>query len=103
VMLQGAQDLLNMLQMYLLSFVEYADVIQIHNHKRVCEWLQYVIHHLLECGRGISQAERHDHPLEDSFFRLEGCLPNINFLNRHLVLAWLLLDHVVIDANGLID
>jgi hypothetical protein len=87
VLSQGAQDLLNVLQMFLLGFSKDEDVIQIYDHKGFCEWSQYIIHHLHECGQGISQAERHDQPLEETFFRLEGCLPYISFLNQHLVVA----------------
>jgi hypothetical protein len=49
-----------MLQMFLPSFVEDEDVIYIYDHKGVCEWPQYVINHPHECGRDISQVERHD-------------------------------------------
>jgi hypothetical protein len=87
VVFQGAQDLLNMLQMFLPIFFEYEDVIQIYDHKGDFEWLKYVIHHPHECGQGIIQAKRHDQPLEDTFFRLEGCLPYINFLNQNLVVS----------------
>jgi hypothetical protein len=76
-----------MLQLFLPNFAEDEDVIQIYDHKGVFEWSQYVIHHLHECDRGISQDERHDQPLKESFFRLEGYLPYINLLNRHLVVA----------------
>jgi hypothetical protein len=41
------------LQMFFPSFVEYEDVIQIYNHKRVCEWLQDIIHHPHECFRAL--------------------------------------------------
>jgi hypothetical protein len=60
VFLYGAQDLLNMLQMFLPNFVEDEDVIYIYDHKGVCEWPQYVINHPHEFGRDISQVERHD-------------------------------------------
>jgi hypothetical protein len=72
---RGAQDLLNVIQMFLLGFAKDEDVIQIYNHKGVYEWWQYIIHHLHECVWGISQTERHDQTLEETFFRIEGCLP----------------------------
>jgi hypothetical protein len=87
VLSQDAQDLLNILEMFLPSYVEGEDVIQIYDHKGVFEWTQYVIHHLHECGWEINQAERHDRPLEETLFILEGCLPYISFPNRHLVVA----------------
>jgi hypothetical protein len=70
-----------MLQMFLPIFAEDEDVIWVYDHKGVCEWSQYVIHHLHECVRSIIQDERHDQPLEETFFRLEGCLPYITLLN----------------------
>jgi hypothetical protein len=76
-----------MLQMFLPGFAEDEEVIQIFYHKGFFEWLQYIIHHPHECDLGISQAERHEQPLEGTFFRLEGCLPYISFFNRHLVVA----------------
>jgi hypothetical protein len=84
---QGTQDLLNVIQMFVPGFSKYEDVIHIYDYKRVCKWPQYIIHHLHECYWGISQVERHDQPLEGTLFRLEGCLPYIGFLNRHLVVA----------------
>jgi hypothetical protein len=84
VLLQGAQDLSIVLQMFLLGFTKYEDVMQIYDHKGVCEWMQYIIHHPHECGQCISQVERHDQPLKETFFRLEACLPYINFLQSKL-------------------
>jgi hypothetical protein len=84
---QGAQDLLNVLQMFHPGFAKDEDVIQIYDNKGVCEWLKYIIYHLHECGCGISQVKRNYQPLEETFFRLEGCLPYISLLNRHLVVA----------------
>jgi hypothetical protein len=40
------------------------------------------IHHSHECGLGISQTKRHYQPLEETFFRLEGSLSYISFLNE---------------------
>jgi hypothetical protein len=76
-----------MFQMFLPSFVEDEDVIQIYDHKGFCEWMQYGIHHPHECGWGISQAKMYEQPLKETLFILEGCLPYINFLNQHLVVA----------------
>jgi hypothetical protein len=87
VLSQGAQDLLNVLQIFLLGFSKDEDVIPIYDQKGVCEWSQYIIHHPHEFSWGISQDRIHEKPLKDIFFKLEGYLPYINFLNRHLVVA----------------
>jgi hypothetical protein len=73
--------------MFLLGFSKDEDFIQIYEHKGVCEWSQYIIHHVHECDQGISQVKRHEKTLKETFFRLEGCIPYISFLNQHLVVA----------------
>jgi hypothetical protein len=50
------QDLLNVLQMFLPIFSKDEDVIHIYDTKGVCEWTQYIIHHLHECVRGINSS-----------------------------------------------
>jgi hypothetical protein len=89
VLLHGSQDLLNVIQMFLWGFAKDEDVIQIQYHKWVCEWPQYIIHHLHECGQGIIQAERNDQPIKATLFKIEGCFPYISLLNPHLVVTWL--------------
>jgi hypothetical protein len=89
VLFHGSQDLLNVLQMFLWGFSKDEDVIQIQYLKWFCEWTQYIFHHLHECGQGIIQAARNDQPLKATLFRIEGCFPDINLLNPHLVVAWL--------------
>jgi hypothetical protein len=44
MLLHDAQNLLNVLQVCFLGSDEDEDVIQIYNHKRVCEWPQDIIH-----------------------------------------------------------
>jgi hypothetical protein len=87
VLSQGAQDLLDVLQMFFLGPTEYEDVIQIYDHKRVCEWPQDIIHHPHECHWSISQAKRHDQPFKKAFFRFEGCFPYISLFYQNLVVA----------------
>jgi hypothetical protein len=71
---QGVQDLLNVLQMFFPSSIEDEDVIQIYDHKRVCEQLQDIIHHPHECCRTICQPKGMTNHSK-AFFRLEGGLP----------------------------
>jgi hypothetical protein len=84
--LHGDQDLLNVLQILYPGLAEDEDVIQIYDHKIVCEQLQDIIHHPHECHWRISQAKRHDHPLKTTFFRFEGCLPYIDLFYQNLVI-----------------
>lgn len=46
VFLQGPQELLNVLQLFYPGSIEVEDVIQIYNHKRVCEWSYDITHHV---------------------------------------------------------
>jgi hypothetical protein len=49
VLSQGAQDLMNVLQILYPSFVEDEDIIQVYDHKIIFEQPQYIIHHPHEC------------------------------------------------------
>ena len=63
------------------------DVIQIYKHKGVCEQTQDIIHHPHEHHWSISQSKRHDQPLKNAFFRLEGCFPYITFLDWDMAVS----------------
>jgi len=78
---------MNVLKMLDLILLEDEDVIQIYDHKIICERLQDVIHHPNEICWSISQAKRHDQPHKNTLYRLEGNVPYIGFLNRYLVVA----------------
>jgi hypothetical protein len=75
VLLQSAQNLLNMLHVLLSSFVEDEDVIQIYHHERVGEGSQYIIHQTHKSGWCICEAKGNDQPFEETFFRFESCIP----------------------------
>jgi len=49
--------------------------------------LKYGIHHHLEGGGGVGEAEEHDHQFIQSFIRDEGSLPFITLLDTHVVVA----------------
>ena len=78
-----------MLQVFLPTLVEYEDVIQIHQHKRIDERPQDIIHHPHESCWGIFQAKGHDQPFKKIFFGLEDILPYINLLYWELVVVGL--------------
>ena len=44
-----------------------------------------IIHHHLECCRGVTQSEEHDGWLKQSLVSLECSLPLIPFLDPHIV------------------
>lgn len=46
------------------------DIIHIYSHKEIGEWSYDIIHHRHEHCWGISQAKKHDQPLEETFVRL---------------------------------
>jgi len=88
VLLQGAQDLLNVFQMFHTSYTKDEDIIQVYNQQKVYEQPYDIIHPHHEHFWSISQAKEHDQPLEYSFFRFECCLSYINLFNWSLVVAW---------------
>jgi hypothetical protein len=94
VLSQGAQGLLNVVQVLCPGPAEDDDVIQIDHHERVCEWLQDIIHYPHQCRWSISWDKRHDEPLKEAFFIFEGCLPYIIWFYQNLVIAWLHIDLV---------
>jgi hypothetical protein len=53
VLLQGVQNLLNMLQVFFPSLVVNENVIQIHHYKSIGEWSQDIVHHPHESGWSI--------------------------------------------------
>jgi hypothetical protein len=77
--------MLNVLQMFYPSYAKDEDVIQMFDHKRVCEWMEHVIHNPHECYQIITQDKRNYQPLKKAFFRHEGYLPYISLFNRDLV------------------
>ena len=44
-----------------------------------------IVHHHLECHRGVTQSEEHDSWLKQSSVSLEHSLPLIPFLDLHVV------------------
>ena len=45
------------------------------------------IHHGLEGGRGIHEAEEHDHRFEKAVVRFEGHLPLVTIANAYVVVS----------------
>jgi len=49
------------------------------------EIAEYSVHHGLEGGGGVSEAEEHDHWFVESFIGDESCFPSIFGFDKHLV------------------
>jgi hypothetical protein len=65
--MQGVQNLLNMLQVFVPSLVVNENVIQIHHYKSIGEWSQDIVHNPHESGWGIFQTKGHDQPFKKAF------------------------------------
>jgi hypothetical protein len=87
VLLQSVQNLLNMLQVFCLTLVEYEDVIQILHQKIIGERTQDIVHHPHEICWGFFQAKGNDHPFKKTLFGLQGSLPYIGLPYWDLVVA----------------
>jgi hypothetical protein len=85
VLLQSVGNLLNMLQVFYPTLVEYEDAIQIHLQKIIGERAQYLIHHRHEICWGIHQDKGPHQQFKKTLFRLEGGLPSISLLYWDLV------------------
>ena len=89
MVLQGAQYLLNVLQIFFLGSIMMRMSFKYKTKNTNCEWSYNAIHHPHERFWSISQAKGHDQPLKKAFFISYGFLPYIGFLNCNMVVAWL--------------
>ena len=92
VLLRGLKEFLNVLQVLLPTLNEGEDFIQIKNHERVGEGLQYVIHQPHKSSRDIYQPEGHDQPFKNASLGFEGGHPYIYGLYWNLVVTRLQID-----------
>ncbi len=81
---------LTFLWLNLLVFGEGAgvdeDVIHVAYYLAIVdELIEYVIHHCLECCRGVAQSKEHDSWFKQASVSLECSLPLITLLNPHIV------------------
>ena len=101
MLLQSAQNLLNMPHVLTQCSSKDEDVIQIYHHKRIGERPQYILHHHHESCCGICQSKGHEHPFKETFFGLEGSLSYISLLYWDLVVARLQIN--LIEVFFLLD
>src|SRR3984957_17523116 len=50
-------------------------------------FLEYLVHHCLERGRGIAKTKEHNEGFKASAIRDEGCFPFIAFLDPNIVIS----------------
>jgi len=88
MLLQQLQNAAGDLEVLFKGFHEDEDVVQIdHDHAFRDEVLEDVIHHRLEGGRTVREAEEHDKGLVQATVGPEGSLPFISFLYPDIVEA----------------
>ena len=75
MLVKDVEDMMNVLQVFHTSVVEDDDIIQVYDHKKYWEQAQDIIHHPHKYCWGIIISKRHDQPLKNVLFTLEGCLP----------------------------
>ena len=68
------------------GFRENEDVVQVHYHYSFRnEFSENVVHHGLEGGRAVSEAEEHHQRLKESVVGVEGGLPFISFFHADII------------------
>ena len=64
------------------------DVVYIDGHYAfIDEFLEDVVHHHLECGRTVREAEEHDQRLEKASVCPKGSLPFVSFFDPNVVVS----------------
>ena len=77
----------NMRSVLLLTV--YQDIIHIDHHiPFIDEVLEDVVHHGLESGQAVGEAEEHDQGFEEALIHLKGSLPLVSlFFDSHIVVS----------------
>ena len=66
----------------------YQDIVHIDHHVSfINEVLEDVIHHGLESGQAIGEAEEHDQGFEEAPIDLEGSFPLVSLLDSYIVVS----------------
>lgn len=65
---------------------EYEDIIHVYNHDVFSNKLvEYVVHHVLECRRGVAKSKEHNCWFEQSTVGLEGSFVLVSFTNTDII------------------
>lgn len=77
----------NMVEVVFSSLAKDQNVIQIYNHRMPQHMVNKIIDESHKCGRGISEAKRHHHPLTNPKVSFESSLPGISSIHANLMIA----------------
>jgi len=78
----------NFVMLFPVLAIEDEDVVHIDGHyPLVDEFLEYVVHHCLECGGTFHEAKEHDQRFKKASGRLKGGLPHISFFDPNVVVS----------------
>ena len=81
------QDLLQMLNMVLLSLVVHKDIIKVYHYKQSSVGLELLIHQPHQDAASIRQPKWHDKPFVKLLVYFEGSLPLISLSHCGLVIT----------------
>src|SRR5260221_62382 len=84
--LEGSKDLADNLPVFGEGGGVDKDVVHVaYDFAMINELMKDVVHHHLECCRGVAQSEEHDSWFEQALVSLECSLPFITLLDLHIV------------------
>ena len=84
--LEGSKDLVDDLPVFREGVRVNEDIIHIAYHLTVVdELMEDIIHHCLECCRGVTQSEKHDGWFKQPLVSSECGLPLVIFLDLHVI------------------
>lgn len=86
VLLQGAEDCPDVMEVTLPRIVVNQDVVKEYQDKAMWKGTENLIHESLECRRSIRQSKGHHQELEESLMCPERHLCNIRWLHEHLMI-----------------
>ena len=88
MLLEYVQDLGYNLPMVFDRASVYQDIVHIDHHiSFIDEVLEDVVHHGLEGGQAVGEAEEHDQGFEEALICLEGGFPLVPLFDSHIVVS----------------
>lgn len=89
-----------MLQVLFLGGTLDKNVIKIYHQELTHKRSQHLSHYPHKCTGSVGQTKRHNHPLVQTIFRLEGCLPFISWSNADLMISTLEVNFLKDSSTG---
>src|SRR5882724_8530947 len=78
----------NFVMLFLGLVAKDEDVVHVDSHySLVDEFLEDVVHHHLECGGTVHEAEEHDQRFEKALVHPKGSFPLISFFDPNVVVS----------------